>query len=69
MVLPLFDVRPIEALDGVRPITHACAAIGLAHAFENHRTKLFANGAKPAGAIKSEKVLGDDAKTKTGAKA
>lgn len=67
MVLPFYDVLHIEALDGVSPLTHAQEAIGLALAFEAHIAKLFANGGKPGGILKSEKSLGDEAKAKLAA--
>lgn len=67
MVLPFYDVLHIEALDGVSPLTHAQEAVGLALAFEGHIAKLFANGGKPGGILKSEKSLGDEAKAKLAA--
>lgn len=67
MVLPFHDVLHIEALDGISPLTHAQEAVGLALAFEAHIAKLFANGGKPGGILKSEKSLGDEAKAKLAA--
>jgi HK97 family phage portal protein len=64
MVLPFYDVLHIEALDGVSPLSHAQEAVGLALAFEAHIAKLFANGGKPGGVLKTEKTLGDEAKFK-----
>ncbi len=56
------DILHVEAFGGVSPILLGREAIGLALAFEAHIARLFANGGKPGGIIKSEKALGDEAK-------
>lgn len=56
------DILHVEAFGGVSPIVLGREAIGLALAFEAHIARLFANGGKPGGIIKSEKALGDEAK-------
>lgn len=59
---PFTDVLHVSAFGGASPITLGREAIGLALAFEEHVAKLFANGARPGGILKSEKTLGDAAK-------
>ena len=61
------DILHISAFGGASPITLGREAIGLALAFENHIAKLFANGGKPGGILKTEKTLGDEAKGKLAA--
>lgn len=56
------DILHVEAFVGVSPILLGREAIGLALAFERHIARLFANGGKPGGILKSEKALGDEAK-------
>jgi HK97 family phage portal protein len=60
------DILHISAPLGVSPIKAGREAIGLAKVMEEHAASLFANGARPSGAITSPKVLGDDAKRKIG---
>ncbi|WP_367784398.1 phage portal protein [Mesorhizobium marinum] len=60
------DILHISAPLGTSPIKAGREAIGLAKVMEEHAASLFANGARPGGAIKSAKVLGDDAKRKIG---
>lgn len=59
---PFTDVLHVSAFGGASPITLGREAIGLALAFEEHIAKLFANGGKPGGILKTEKTLGDQAK-------
>lgn len=61
------DILHVEAFGGVSPILLGREAIGLALAFESHIARLFANGGKPGGILKSEKSLGDEAKGKLAA--
>lgn len=65
--VPFQDILHLSAFGGVAPIKLGQEAIALALAFENHIAKLFANGGKPGGILKSEKALGDEAKTKLAA--
>ncbi|PCD76224.1 phage portal protein [Pseudothioclava arenosa] len=64
---PFSDVLHVSAFGGASPITLGREAIGLALAFEEHIAKLFANGGKPGGILKTEKTLGDEAKGKLAA--
>lgn len=61
------DILHIRPFGGVSPITLGREAIALALAFEQHVASLFANGARPSGIIKSDKVLDVDAKKKIAA--
>lgn len=61
------DILHISAFGGASPITLGREAIGLALAFESHIARLFANGGKPGGILKTEKTLGDEAKGKLAA--
>ncbi|SIS57002.1 HK97 family phage portal protein [Phaeovulum vinaykumarii] len=61
---PFTDILHVSAFAGASPITLGREAIGLALAFEEHIAKLFANGGKPGGILKTEKTLGDEAKAK-----
>jgi len=61
---PFTDILHVSAFGGASPITLGREAIGLALAFEEHIAKLFANGGKPGGILKTEKTLGDEAKAK-----
>ncbi|TIS62075.1 phage portal protein, partial [Mesorhizobium sp.] len=56
------DILHISAPLGLAPIKAGREAIGLAKVMEEHASGLFANGARPGGIIKTEKVLGDTAK-------
>jgi len=60
------DILHVEAFGGLSPILLGREAIGLALAFESHIARLFANGGKPGGILKSEKALGDEAKRRLG---
>jgi HK97 family phage portal protein len=61
--------RPVDGKDiihlrppfGRSPLTLAAEAIGLANTLGQHGANLFAKGAKPGGALKFEKGLGEDA--------
>lgn len=59
---PFTDILHVSAFGGASPITLGREAIGLALSFEEHIAKLFANGGKPGGILKTEKTLGDEAK-------
>lgn len=61
------DVLHVSAFGGASPISLGREAIGLALAFESHIARLFANGGKPGGILKTEKTLGDEAKGKLAA--
>jgi len=61
------DILHIQPFGGVSPITLGREAIALSLAFEQHIASLFANGARPSGIIKSEKVLDVEAKKKIAA--
>ncbi len=61
---PFRDILHIQPFGGASPITMAREAIALALAFEQYIGSLFANGARPSGVIKSEKVLDVEAKKK-----
>ncbi|WP_407473655.1 phage portal protein [Sulfitobacter sp. PM12] len=61
------DILHIQPFGGVSPITLGREAIALALAFEQHVASLFANGARPSGIIKSDKVLDVEAKKKIAA--
>ena len=58
------DVLRIEALGGDSPITLGREAIALALSFEGHIGGVFANGGRPSGVIKSQKVLDVESKKK-----
>ena len=58
------DVLRVEAFGGVSPISLGREAIGLALQFEGHMSGVFANGGRPSGVIKSQKVLDVEAKKK-----
>lgn len=61
------DVLRVEAVGGVSPITLGREAIALALSFESHIGGLFANGGRPSGVIKAQKILDVDAKKKLAA--
>ena len=61
------DILHVSPFGGVSPITLGREAIALALAFEQHVASLFANGARPSGIIKSDKVLDVEAKKKIAA--
>lgn len=65
--VPFQDILHLSAFGGIAPVKLGSEAIGLALAFEGHIAKLFANGGKPGGILKSEKNLGDEAKAKLAA--
>lgn len=65
--VPFQDILHLSAFGGIAPIKLGHEAIGLALSFESHIAKLFANGGKPGGILKSDKALGDEAKTKLAA--
>jgi len=58
------DVLHVQPFAGVSPIKLAREAIALAIAYEAHVAALFANGARPSGIIKSDKILDVEAKKK-----
>ncbi len=64
---PYTDILHVQAFGGVTPITLGREAIGLAIAFEKHIASLFANGGRPSGIIRSERVLDVEAKRKLAA--
>lgn len=61
------DILHVQPFGGVSPVTLGREAIALSLAFEQHVASLFANGARPSGIIKSEKVLDVGAKKKIAA--
>lgn len=61
---PFTDILHVKAFGGVSPVHLGREAIGLSLALEAHVSKLFANGARPSGILKTEKKLGDEAKGK-----
>lgn len=61
------DILHVQPFGGVSPITLGREAIALSLAFEGHIASLFANGARPSGIIKSEKMLDVEAKKKIAA--
>ncbi|MEP2201245.1 MAG: phage portal protein, partial [Tateyamaria sp.] len=61
------DILHVQPFGGVSPITLGREAIALSLAFEQHVASLFANGARPSGIIKSDKVLDVEAKKKIAA--
>lgn len=61
------DMLHLRPFAGVSPITLGREAIGLAISFEQHVARLFANGARPSGVIKSDKLLDIEAKKKIAA--
>lgn len=65
--VPFQDILHVSAFGGIAPVKLGQEAIGLALAFEGHIAKLFANGGKPGGILKSDKNLGDEAKAKLAA--
>lgn len=58
------DVLRIEAIGGVSPIVMGREAIALALSFESHIGGVFANGGRPSGVIKAQKVMDVEAKKK-----
>lgn len=58
------DVLRIACFGGVSPITLGREAIALALSFEGHIGGVFANGGRPSGVIKAQKVLDVEAKKK-----
>lgn len=58
------DVLRIEAIGGVSPIVIGREAIALALSFESHIGGVFANGGRPSGVIKAQKVMDVEAKKK-----
>ncbi len=58
------DVLRIEAFGGTSPITLGREAIALALSFEGHIGGIFANGGRPSGVIKTQKIMDVDAKKK-----
>lgn len=58
------DVLRIEAFGGASPVTLGREAISLALSFESHIGGIFANGGRPSGVIKAQKVMDVDAKKK-----
>lgn len=58
------DVLRIEAFGGTSPVTLGREAIALALSFESHIGGIFANGGRPSGVIKAQKVMDVDAKKK-----
>ncbi|KRS11047.1 HK97 family phage portal protein [Roseovarius atlanticus] len=58
------DVLRIEAIGGVSPIVMGREAIALALSFESHIGGIFANGGRPSGVIKAQKVMDVEAKKK-----
>ena len=61
------DILHVQPFGGVSPITLGREAIALSLAFEGHIASLFANGARPSGIIKSDKMLDVEAKKKIAA--
>lgn len=53
------DILHVPALDGLAPIKQASEAIGLCMAMEAHAARLFGNGARPSGILKSKKKISD----------
>ena len=67
VTLTYTDVLHVAPFAGVSPIKLAREAIALAMAYEAHVAALFANGARPSGIIRSEKILDVEAKKKIAA--
>lgn len=65
--LSYHDVLRIEAIGGVSPVALGREAIALAMSFEAHIGGLFANGGRPSGVIKANKILDVEAKKKLAA--
>lgn len=61
------DILHLSAFGGLAPVALGREAIGLALSFECHIARLFANGGKPGGILKSDKALGDEAKARLAA--
>lgn len=55
------DVIRLHAPFGRAPLTYAREAIGLAIVMERHAARLFGRGAKPSGALKFPKGMGEEA--------
>lgn len=51
------DILYIPAFGGVSPVKYGREAIGIAAILEDHSSKLFASGARPAGVITFEKTI------------
>lgn len=56
------DILHVSALGGVSPVTLCREAIGLAAAYEGYVAKLFANGARPSGIVRTPKTMTAEAK-------
>jgi len=54
------DILHVPNIGGVSPIKQAREAIGLYRAMEGHAGRIFANGGRPSGVLKSPKKLGPD---------
>lgn len=62
--VPASDVIHLRSPFGRAPLSLAADAIGVAKVMETHAKRLFENGAKPSGVLKSPKPIGDDAAKK-----
>lgn len=58
-VYPWRDILHIPNVGGVSPIKQAREAIGLCVAMQGHAARIFANGGRPSGILKSPKKLSD----------
>ncbi len=56
---PWQDILHIPNIGGVSPIKQAREAIGLCVAMQGHAARIFANGGRPSGILKSPKKLSD----------
>lgn len=56
-VYPWRDILHVPNIGGVSPIRQAREAIGLYRAMEGHAGRIFANGGRPSGVLKSPKKL------------
>ncbi|SCM70051.1 Phage portal protein [uncultured Pleomorphomonas sp.] len=65
--VPASDVIHLRSPFGRAPLSLAADAIGVAKVMEGHAKRLFENGAKPSGVLKSPKPIGDDAAKKIAA--
>ncbi len=60
VAIPSSDVIHLRSPFSKAPLSLAADAIGVAKMMERHAGRLFANGAKPSGIIKTMKAVGDD---------
>ena len=58
----IFHVKrmSLDGITGLNPITYARESLGLGVATQKHGARLFKNGARPGGVLKTDQVLNDD---------